>query len=199
MLWQLLNGQHQIFLKGKNFNLQFLNCFYYFILFRGFQPLDIESTEYGRRLNFYKWSEQKLIQTIDLGPEGLAPLEIRFLHDPKQAQGFVGTALYSNVYRFEKLKDKDEFIVEKVIDVPAKKVTGWAMPEVNGMMSDILLSLDDKFIYFSNWLHGDVRQYDITNPSKPKLTAQIFLGGVIVSDSDVIVTEDKELTVSVFF
>lgn len=165
----------------------------------GFKPSDAENDEYGRRLNFYKWSEQKLIQTVDLGKEGTAPLEIRFLHDPKQAQGFVGTALFSNVYRFEKKLNLDEFTVEKVIDVPAKKVTGWVMPEVNGMMSDIILSLDDKFLYFSNWLHGDVRQYNISNPLKPILTAQVFLGGVILSDSDVKVIEDKELTVSKFF
>ena len=23
--------------------------------------------------------------------------------------------------------------------------------------------MDDKYIYFSNWLHGDIRQYDITD------------------------------------
>lgn len=39
-----------------------------------------------------------------------------------------------------------------------------------GMITDILVSLDDKYLYFSNWLHGDVRQYDITDRSNPKLT-----------------------------
>lgn len=38
------------------------------------------------------------------------------------------------------------------------------------MITDIILSLDDKYLYLSNWLHGDVRQYDITNRSHPKLT-----------------------------
>lgn len=38
------------------------------------------------------------------------------------------------------------------------------------MITDILLSLDDKYLYFSNWLHGDVRQYDITDRDNPKLT-----------------------------
>lgn len=37
------------------------------------------------------------------------------------------------------------------------------------MITDILISLDDKYLYFSNWLHGDVRQYDISNRSDPKL------------------------------
>lgn len=41
------------------------------------------------------------------------------------------------------------------------------------MITDILLSLDDRFLYFSNWLHGDIRQYDISNPQKPRLTGQV--------------------------
>lgn len=61
------------------------------------------------------------------------------------------------------------------------------------MMTDILLSLDDRYLYFSNWLHGDVRQYDISDPAKPKLTGQVFVGGVILNDSKVKVIEDKEL------
>lgn len=77
--------------------------------------------------------------------------------------------------------------------MPAKKVEGWVGPEVNGMMTDILMSLDDRFLYFSNWLHGDVRQYDISNPAEPKLTGQVFLGGVLLNDSKVKVVEDLEL------
>jgi selenium-binding protein 1 len=41
------------------------------------------------------------------------------------------------------------------------------------LITDILLSLDDRFLYFSNWLHGDLRQYDISNPQKPCLTGQV--------------------------
>ena len=39
--------------------------------------------------------------------------------------------------------------------------------------------MDDKFIYFANWFHGDIRQYDITDPSKPKLVGQVWIGGLI--------------------
>lgn len=85
------------------------------------------------------------------------------MHDPKRCEGFVGATLFANVFRFYKKNPSDEkFTVEKVIDVPSKKVEGWVAPEINGAMTDILLSLDDKFLYFSNWMHGDVRQYDIS-------------------------------------
>ena len=39
--------------------------------------------------------------------------------------------------------------------------------------------MDDRFLYFSNWLHGDLRQYDVSDPENPKLTGQLWLGGVI--------------------
>ena len=32
-----------------------------------------------------------------------------------------------------------------------------------GVMTDIIISMDDKYLYFSNCLHGDIRQYDITD------------------------------------
>ena len=39
--------------------------------------------------------------------------------------------------------------------------------------------MDDRFLYFSNWLHGDLRQYDISDPANPRLTGQLQLGGVL--------------------
>ncbi|KAG7296202.1 hypothetical protein JYU34_021305 [Plutella xylostella] len=139
---------------------------------------------YGTSLNVYKWSTRELIQSIDLGKEGCAPLEIRFLHEPTAAQGFVGCAVEANVYRFYKGSD-DTWKADKVIDVPAQKVSkDGVVSELGGLMSDILLSLDDKYLYFSNWLHGDVRQYDVSDPTNPKMTGRVFLGGQLVNDPD---------------
>ena len=64
-----------------------------------------------------------------------------------------------------------------------------------GVMTDILISMDDKYLYFSNWVHGDVRQYDITDTRNPKLTGQVFFGGSIQAGGAVTVTEDTELSV----
>ena len=44
---------------------------------------------------------------------------------------------------------------------PWVKVEGWALPEMPPLITDILISLDDRFLYFSNWLRGDIAQYDI--------------------------------------
>ena len=48
-------------------------------------------------------------QTIDLGPDGMIPLEIRFLHDPNATEGFVGCALSSSIFRF--YKDAVSFVL----------------------------------------------------------------------------------------
>ncbi|XP_069691692.1 methanethiol oxidase-like [Periplaneta americana] len=160
---------------------------------KGFVLNDVQDKDmYGQSLNVFSWKERRLLQTIDLGPGGIAPLEIRFLHNPREPQGFVGCALNANVYRFFR-KDDGKWDAELVIDVPAKKVEGWVLPEMQGLITDILLSLDDRFLYFSNWLHGDVRQYDVSDPRHPRLVGQIFLGGSVLSDSPYKVTEDKEL------
>ena len=47
-------------------------------------------------------------------------------------------------------------------------LTGWV--PVPGLITDLLLSMDDRFLYFSNWLHGDLRQYDVSDPANPRLT-----------------------------
>ncbi|OPJ90592.1 selenium-binding protein 1 [Patagioenas fasciata monilis] len=62
-----------------------------------------------------------------------------------------------------------------------------------GLITDILISLDDRFLYFSNWLHGDVRQYDISDTRRPRLVGQVFVGGSITKGGPVTVLEDKEL------
>lgn len=67
---------------------------------------------------------------------------------------------------------------------------------ITGMITDILISMDDKYLYFNNWLHGDVRQYDITDPSKPKLVGQLFLGGKLCKDGSIKIINDPDNKVS---
>jgi len=160
----------------------------------GLNMKEVEEGNYGTHLNVYNWTTRKLIQKIDLGMDGVMPLEVRFLHDPKSSIGFVGCALFANLFRICKT-EKGDWAAEKVIDVPAKKVEGWILPEMPGVMTDIIISMDDRFLYFSNWLHGDIRQYDITDTRNPKLVGQIFLGGSVLKEGPVKVTEDKELSV----
>uniref|UniRef100_A0A7M4EMX9 Methanethiol oxidase n=1 Tax=Crocodylus porosus TaxID=8502 RepID=A0A7M4EMX9_CROPO len=157
----------------------------------GFNPADLTKGRYGRYINVWDWTTHAFIQAIDLGEDSV-PLEIRFLHNPDAAEGYVGCALSSAIHRFYKT-EKGIWAAEKVIQVPSKKVEGWLLPEMPGIISDILISLDDRFLYFNNWIHGDLRQYDISNTRKPKLVGQVFLGGSITRGGPVTVLEDPEL------
>merc|ERR1712113_1011105 len=159
---------------------------------KGLDVADVAAGNYGTHINVFDWKSGELTQKIDLGMEGVMPLEIRFLHDPRAAEGLVGSALYANVYRFFKTA-KGDWAAHKVIDIPSKKVEGWVLPEMPAVLTDILISMDDKYLYLSCWVHGDLRQYDITDIKNPKLTGQLFLGGCITKEFGVKVTEDREL------
>jgi len=142
----------------------------------GFDLKDVEAGKYGHSLCFWDWDERKLARKIDLGGEGLIPLEVRFHHNPDSTHGFVGAALSSTMWHWHQKDGKWQ--VEKVIAVDPVEQEGWPFP-VPGLITDLLVSMDDRYLYFSNWLHGDLRQYDISNPAKPKLTGRLWLGGVI--------------------
>ncbi|MDB9274911.1 selenium-binding protein SBP56-related protein, partial [Halorubrum ezzemoulense] len=46
-----------------------------------------------------------------------------------------------------------------------------------GLVTDIVLSLDDQYLFFSNWLHGDMRMYDVSDFGNPRLVDRIWAGG----------------------
>jgi selenium-binding protein 1 len=145
----------------------------------GFKLDDVKAGKYGRHLHFWDWETRQIKQSIDLGEKGLIPLEVRFHHNPESAHGFVGAALSSVMWHWHKAGDA--WKADPVIEVEPREVAGWPFP-VPGLITDLVLSMDDKWLYFSNWLHGDVRQYDVSDPAKPKLTGQLQLGGVEGSD-----------------
>lgn len=72
---------------------------------------------------------------------------------------------------------------DEVIAVESVELEGRPFP-VPRLITDLVLSMDDRFPYFSNWLHGDLRQYDVTDPANPKLTGQLWLGGLLGKPSD---------------
>ena len=149
----------------------------------GFDIEDVGAGRYGRRLHFWNLAERRLEQTIDLGEQGLVPLEVRFLHYPEAESGFVGATLSSNIFRFH--RSNGSFRTEPVIEVENEALDGWPLPGgVPGLITDVVLSMDDRFLYFSNWLHGDLRQYDISDPTNPRLTGRLWLGGLLGKPSD---------------
>ena len=149
---------------------------------QGFKLEDVQNGKYGRHLHFWNWENRTIEQSLDLGESGMIPLEVRFHHNPDSTHGFVGAALSSAIHHWQKKDDKWQ--AEKTIQVDPVETEGWPFP-VPGLITDLVLSLDDRFLYFANWLHGDIRQYDVSDPSNPKLTGQVWLGGVIGHEPDV--------------
>ena len=39
--------------------------------------------------------------------------------------------------------------------------------------------MDDKFLYVACWGTGDLQQYDVSDPFKPKLTGKVRIGGIV--------------------
>jgi methanethiol oxidase len=149
----------------------------------GFDIDDVGAGHYGQRLHFWNLDDRTLEQTIDLGEEGLVPLEVRWLHDPDSTEGFVGAALSSNMFRW--FRSNGSWEAEQVISVENEELEGWPLPGgVPGLITDLLVSMDDRFLYFTNWLHGDLRQYDISDPANPRLTGRLWLGGLLGKPSD---------------
>ena len=142
----------------------------------GFKLDDVKAGKYGHHLHFWDWSKRAIAKSIDLGEKGMIPLEVRFHHNPDSTHGFVGAALSSVMWHY--FQDGGEWKAEKVIEVEGKELKGWDFP-VPGLISDLVVSMDDRWLYFSNWLHGDVRQYDIRDPARPKLTGQAWVGGLL--------------------
>lgn len=151
----------------------------------GFDLDDVKNGKYGHSLHFWDWQKRDIIKTVDLGEQGMIPLELRFHHNPDSTHGYVAAALSSNVFHFTKNGGgPTDWTVNKVIDVEPFALESWPFP-VPSLITDILLSLDDKFMYFSNWLHGDIRQYDISDPANPRLSGQVWCGGLLGRSSKV--------------
>ena len=66
----------------------------------GFKLEDVKAGKYGSRLYFWDWKNAKIAKQIELGDQGLIPLEVRFHHDPASTHGFVGAALSSVMWHY---------------------------------------------------------------------------------------------------
>lgn len=161
----------------------------------GFSLDHLGSKQYGTSIHLWQWSTGKLLQSIDLStvvPGTSMPLEVRFLHEPSAAEGYVGCALSGNVFRFFKDSD-DKWTTEEVIRIAGKGVSGWSMSTLPALITDILISLDDRFLYVSAWAFGEIRQYDIAaSRSAPPLTGIVRIGGIPATNPSVRVLEDPD-------
>jgi methanethiol oxidase len=161
----------------------------------GVNPELLLAGKYGHSLNIWDLRKRKHLQSLDLGPEQQMVLELRPAHDPTKAYGFVGVVvslkdLSSSIWLWHKPKangsSNGKWEIKKVIEIPAEPADPEKLPAllkgfkaVPPLLTDINLSVDDRFLYASCWGTGEMRQYDVSDPFNPELVGSVHIGGIV--------------------
>ena len=161
----------------------------------GVNPDLLLGGKYGSKLHVWDLRRRRHIQEIDLGAEQQMVLELRPAHDPTRAYGFVGVVvslkdLSSSIWVWYREGGDNgsqaKWAVKKVIEIPAEPADPATLPPllqgfkaVAPLVTDINLSLDDRFLYVSCWGTGEFIQYDVSDPFNPKKVGSIRIGGIV--------------------
>src|SRR5690242_13156544 len=146
--------------------------------------------KYGHQLHTWDMKRRRHKQAIDLGAEHQMVLELRPAHDPTKAYGFVGVVvstadLSASVWLWQK-QDDGTFGVRKVITIPAEAADPEQLPgalkpfsAVPPLVTDIDLSVDDRYLYVSCWGTGELKRYDVSDPGNPVEAGSVRIGGIV--------------------
>ena len=159
----------------------------------GVNPELLLAGKYGHQLHIWDLQKRRHQQALDLGPEYQMVLELRPAHDPNQTFGFVGVVVSLKdlsasiwVWYREQSNGSSAWKTRKVIEIPAEPADAEKLPPllkgfgaVPPLITDINLSLDDRFLYVSCWGTGELRQYDVSDPFNPVQTGSVKLGGIV--------------------
>jgi methanethiol oxidase len=151
--------------------------------------------KYGNALHIWDLKTRKHRQRLELGPQYQMVLELRPAHNPTRAYGFVGCVISTEdlsasvwLWYLDTVgeTDRGEWKLRKVIDIPAEAADAADLPAViqpfgavPPLVTDINLSLDDRFLYVSCWGTGEMHQYDVSDPFNPKLLGKVRIGGIV--------------------
>lgn len=154
----------------------------------GVNPEILLKGGYGHKLHVFDLVKRRHQQELDLGSEYQMALELRPAHDPTRAYGFLGVVvslkdLSGSIWVWH--RDNGKWGINKVIDIPAEAADPAALPPllqgfkaVPPLITDINLSLDDRFLYVSCFGTGEFIQYDVSDPFHPRKTGSVHLGGI---------------------
>jgi selenium-binding protein 1 len=161
----------------------------------GVNPELLLAGKYGHALHVWNLRTRRHVQTLDLGAEHQMVLELRPAHNPTRAYGFVGvvmslTDLSSSIFLWYLDRPsgtkKAEWKAKKVITIPAEPADPAVLPPLLAgfkaaapLVTDINLSLDDRFLYVSCWGTGQMLQYDASDPFNPVLVDSARIGGMV--------------------
>jgi selenium-binding protein 1 len=155
----------------------------------GVVPERLLAREYGHAMHVWDLRGRRHLKTLEVGDENQMVLELRPAHDPRRLHGFAGVVvsvedLSASVWLWH--KDGGDWAIRKVITIPAEPAEAEQLPPllagfgaVPPLVTDIDLSVDDRFLYVSCFGTGDFHQYDVSDPFNPKLTGTVRLGGIV--------------------
>lgn len=154
----------------------------------GIVPEALMEGKYGHKIHFWDLVKRRHIQSIDLGSNHQMALEIRPAHDPAKNYGFLGVVidnknLEGSIWTW--WREGNEFHVKKTAVIPPQPADPDKLPDllkpfsaVPPLVTDIDLSLDDRFLYVACWGTGELLQFDVTDPMAPKVSGSVKLGGI---------------------
>jgi selenium-binding protein 1 len=133
------------------------------------------------------------LHRLELGPEYQMALELRPSHDPNETYGFVGVVtslkdLSASIWTWYRDGNGSgaPWRIRKVIEIPAEPASADDLPPllkgfgaVPPLVTDINLSLDDRFLYVSCWGTGELKQFDVSDPFSPVETGSVKIGGIV--------------------
>ncbi|HEV2990080.1 MAG TPA: selenium-binding family protein [Candidatus Angelobacter sp.] len=155
----------------------------------GVIPEALLQGKYGHCIHIWDRPKRKHSQVLDLGAEQQMVLELRPAHDPTKAYGFVGVVvslkdLSSSIWLWH--QSNGAWAIQKVIEIPAEPADPAQLPDilkgfkaVAPLLTDINLSVDDRYLYASCWGTGEFLQYDVSDPFHPKLITSVHAGGIV--------------------
>ena len=159
----------------------------------GVNPELLLAGKYGHALHVWDLAKRRHKQVLDLGPQQQMVLELRPSHDPNKTYGFVGVVtsledLSASIWLWyhEGSNGTGAWKIKKVITIPAEPADPDQLPPllkgfkaVPPVVTDINLSLDDRFLYVSCWGTGELIQYDVSNPFEPRKVSSVKIGGIV--------------------
>ena len=151
----------------------------------GVNPELLLAGKYGHSLHVWDLRRRRHVQELSLGDEQQMVLELRPAHNPTRAYGFASVVvslkdLSSSIWLWYRETGKPSngsgsWAIKKVIEIPAQPADPEKLPPflqgfkaVAPLVTDINLSVDDRFLYVSCWGTGEFIQYDVTDPFNPK-------------------------------
>ena len=157
---------------------------------KGVNPEILLAGGYGHKVHVWDLPKRRHVQELELGSEQQMALELRPAHDPTRAYGFLGVVvslkdLSASVWLWHR-DDDGKWAIQKVIEIPAEPADPALLPPllqgfkaVPPLVTDINLSLDDRFLYVSCFGTGEFLQYDVSDPFHPRKTGSVHLGGIV--------------------